>query len=238
MHGLEGWRRYAVYWTPAPGPLAAVGAAWLGWDAEAGAEAAQPDVPGLPEPLAAVTAAPRAYGLHATIKPPFRLAEGTGPAALDEALAALAARLAPVVLPGLAIAAIGPWQTLLPEGDEAGLNALAAEVVAGLDAFRAPPSAAEIARRNPDALTARQRALLDRWGYPHVMEEFRFHITLSGPHGGGAPPAAIIAAAAAHVGPHLPRPFVLDALSLCGEGGDGRFRVLRRHRLGEARGAA
>jgi hypothetical protein len=195
---------------------------------------AQPAVPGLPEPLAAVTAAPRGYGIHATLKPPFRLAAGASAEALDAALAALAARLRPVVLPGLRLASIGPWQTLLPEGDTDALNSLAARTVADLDAFRLPPDDAEIARRNPAALTDRQRALLDRWGYPHVMEEFRFHITLSGPHGGGAPPPAIEAAAAARFAPLLPHPFVIDALSLCGEGADGRFRVLRRYRLAGA----
>jgi Protein of unknown function (DUF1045) len=29
-------------------------------------------------------------------------------------------------------------------------------------------------------LTPRQREYLDRWGYPYVMEEFRFHMTLTG----------------------------------------------------------
>jgi 2'-5' RNA ligase len=29
-------------------------------------------------------------------------------------------------------------------------------------------------------LTPAQRDHLDRWGYPYVMEEFRFHMTLTG----------------------------------------------------------
>ena len=35
------------------------------------------------------------------------------------------------------------------------------------------------ARRRPELLTARQRDHLDRWGYPYVMEDFRFHMTLT-----------------------------------------------------------
>ena len=35
-------------------------------------------------------------------------------------------------------------------------------------------------RRNPSALTSRQREQLERWGYPYVMEDFRFHMTLTG----------------------------------------------------------
>ena len=29
-------------------------------------------------------------------------------------------------------------------------------------------------------LTPRQRGYLERWGYPYVMEDFRFHMTLTG----------------------------------------------------------
>jgi putative phosphonate metabolism protein len=225
------FRRYAIYWTPEPGLLADFGAAWLGWDAEAGAEVQHPAVAGLPRPLAAITEAPRKYGLHATIKPPFRLAEGTTAAALDAAAAALCTRLAPVAVPGLGVTAIGPWLALTPEGDTAAIGRLAAAVVEGLDAFRAPPDAAEIARRNPEALSPRQRAMLDRWGYPYVMEEFFFHVTLSG----ALPPEeqhAVAAAVAPRVLPLVPRPFRVASLSLCGEGADGRFRLLRRYPLG------
>jgi hypothetical protein len=52
-------------------------------------------------------------------------------------------------------------------------------VVTGLDAFRAPLTGAEFARRRPDALTPRQRELLKAWGYPYVLAEFRFHLTLT-----------------------------------------------------------
>ncbi len=230
MDGIDGFARYALYWVPEPGALADFGAAWLGWDAARGAEAAHPHVPGLPAPVAAITAEPRKYGLHATIKAPFRLAEGQTAAALHAAAADLCASLAPAEAEGLRIGAIGPWLALLPEGDPAGLNALAAAVVAGLDAFRAPPTAAETARRRPETLTPRQRALFDRWGYPFVMDEFFFHITLSG-RLGEADRAAVRSALAARIGPLLPRPFRLDRLALCGEGADGRFRVLHRYTL-------
>lgn len=230
MDGIAGYARYALYWVPEPGPLADFGAAWLGWDAARGAEAPHPEVPGLPASVAAITAEPRKYGLHATIKAPFRLAEGRTAAALHAAAADLCARLAPAEAEGLRIGAIGPWLALLPEGDPARLNAVAAAVVEGLDAFRAAPTAAETARRRPETLTPRQRALLDRWGYPYVMEEFFFHVTLSGPLG-DADRTAVQAALDARIGPMLPRPFRLDRLALCGEGADGRFRVLHRYTL-------
>jgi hypothetical protein len=60
------------------------------------------------------------------------------------------------------------------------LQQLAADCVTAFDAFRAPLTAEDLARRKPERLTERQRDYLDRWGYPYVMEEFRFHMTLTG----------------------------------------------------------
>jgi hypothetical protein len=39
----------------------------------------------------------------------------------------------------------------------------------------------ELARRRPDTLDARGLELLARYGYPHVLERFRLHFSLSGP---------------------------------------------------------
>lgn len=227
---MDGYRRYAIYVAPEPGPLASFGAEWLGWDAAAGKTVTQPDVPGLPRPLAALTEAPRKYGFHGTIKPPFRLAPGAGAARLHEAAGALCRGLATVVLPGLVLRRIGGFLALVPAGDTGDLAALAAAVVRGLDGFRAPPTAEEIARRRPERLTARQRVLLERWGYPYVMEEFCFHLTLTG----SLPEAkarAVQAVLAPRVTPALPRPFRIGSLCLFGEAEDGRFRLIHRYTL-------
>ena len=89
---MDHYRRYALYYTPPQGEFADFGAAWLGWDAGRGVAVAQPVLPGLD--IAALTAAPRKYGFHATLKPPFRLADGTSAADLAQATAQVAARLA------------------------------------------------------------------------------------------------------------------------------------------------
>ncbi len=68
----------------------------------------------------------------------------------------------------------------MPSRPSAELQALAAEAVRHFDGFRAPLTASDRARRNPDRLPPRQREYLERWGYPYVMEEFRFHMTLTG----------------------------------------------------------
>lgn len=232
---MDGYDRYAIYWAPEPGPLSALAAGWLGWDPVAGVRPASPAVGPLPRPVEAITRTPRRYGFHGTIKPPFRLVPGQDAGRLHAATEALCARLAPVTLPGLSLNRLGGFLALTPEGDTTALAALAAEVVAGLDPFRAPPDAAEIARRRPDLLTERQRANLDRWGYPYVMEEFRFHLTLSGELDD------ITARAAETVlrpllAPVLPRPFRVDSLCLFGQvpaerTDAGMFRLLHRYSL-------
>lgn len=222
--------RYALYFTPPPGPLAALGAAWLGWDPVAGRAVAHPAMPGVPAPIAEITREPRRYGLHATMKPPFRLAEGQTADALEAAFARFCAHGAPVVLDGLTVAPLGRFLALVPEGDTSALDALAAATVRTFDPFRAPPTAAELARRRTAGFSPAEEALLVQWGYPYVMEAFRFHITLT-----GRMPRADIPGLrdmlAEHLRPHLARPFRIDALSLAGEDETGRFHVIHRHPL-------
>ncbi|MBO9429788.1 DUF1045 domain-containing protein [Sulfitobacter sp. R18_1] len=219
--------RYAIYYTP-KGALAEAGAAWLGWDLARGRAVAHPEVAGLD--VAALTQTPRKYGLHATIKPPFVLAEGASADGVLSEFEALCTRLAPVTLDGLALTPLGRFLALTPAGDTAALNAMAAEVVRGLDTFRAPPTEAELARRRQANLTPVQEANLSQWGYPYVMEAFRFHITLTGKLPKADLPQ-VTAALAPYITPHLPQPFVLDSLTLVGQAEDGMFHEVHRAAL-------
>lgn len=236
---LEGYARYAIYWAPDPASaLARTGAAWLG-ACPAGTPVAPAREPaGLPASRTALTERPRRYGLHATLKAPFRLAEGAAPWALDDALARLAADSAPAAAPRLVLDTSMGFVALRPAGPAPEVDALAAACVTALDAFRAPLTAAERAARGPEALDATETAHLDAWGYPYVLDRFRFHVTLT--RGLPVDQAAQAAAALAPVfAPLLPEPFVLDALCLFGDpGGGAPFRLLRRHALGAQRSAA
>lgn len=220
-------RRYAVYYAPPAGDFATRASDWLGWDASTGATRPQPAL-GLP--AYDITQEPRRYGFHATIKPPFRLAAGCDVAQLRQGLQALAAKVSPVTLPGLKLTNLDGFLALIPEGDTSALQNLAAQVVEGLEPYRAPLTDTEIARRRPEQLTQRQRDLLDRFGYPFVLEEFRFHLTLTDRL------AAEMATQAAtcleaHFAPVLPRPFRITDLCLFGEAADGRFHLLHRYAL-------
>ena len=224
------FKRYAVYVTPEPGPLADFGAAWLGWDCMTGRSFDHPEVPGLPLPVAEITETPRKYGLHATVKPPFRLPEGQSEAALIAAFDGFCRSAAPVALEALNLARLGRFLALVPRGDQTALNALAAATVHAFEPFRAPLTEAELARRRAGGLSPEQDVLLLTWGYPYVMEAFRFHITLTGklPRAQAIQTEAILAPL---IEPLLPRPFLIAGLSLMGEDALGCFHLIERRAL-------
>jgi Protein of unknown function (DUF1045) len=224
---MDQMKRLAVYYAPRPGAFADHAAAWLGWDAVQGKDLTQPDLPEIPFP-AILTAEARRYGFHGTLRAPFRLAEGISQDAAGDRIAELAARLAPVECAGLAIENLQGFLALTPIGCEAALLELGAAVVEGTNALRAPLTEAEIARRRPESLTPRQRDLLQAWGYPYVMEEFRFHLTLTDRL---PDPGPAMQALAEHFAPVLPQPFRIEDLCLFGEDATGRFHLLHRYAL-------
>jgi putative phosphonate metabolism protein len=178
--------RFAIYTVPGIGSADAAGALlreqaeqWLGRSASG--DHVTPGVPAgwTRDAIDAMTASARRYGFHATVKAPFRLAEGRTPEELDAALARFAAGRAGVVVPQLRLARLGGFFALMPGAEAPELHALADEVVTGFDGFRAQATEAELARRDPASLTPRQRELLKAWGYPYVLDEFRFHLTLT-----------------------------------------------------------
>ena len=221
------FKRYAIYFTPAPGPLADFGAAWLGWDPVQGIPVAHPKANDLPRPVSEITQTPRKYGLHATIKPPFRPAASVTQGALCTALEEFCAAQPVIALDGLGVAQLGRFLALRPAGDETKLNTMAADAVRAFDIFRAPLTEAELTKRRASGLTPAQEALLQTWGYPYVMEEFRFHITLTGklPKAEGR---ALAPRLQALLGPLLPQPFLIDGLALMGEDKAGQFHQITR----------
>ncbi|KPQ06112.1 MAG: putative phosphonate metabolism protein [Rhodobacteraceae bacterium HLUCCA12] len=219
-------KRYALYFVPPRGPLAETAARWLGRDAETGATGAHPH-----PALAVLSVNARRYGFHATLKAPFRLAEGQTEDDLVAAVEVFAAGARPFSIAGLRVASLDGFLALVPDGEPEALNAFAAQVVTRFERFRAPLTEAERAGRNPDRLNPRQRALLDRHGYPFVLDQFRFHMTLTD----RLTPdqcAELRPLAERLFAPVLPRPFPIGQIAIFGEGRDGLFHQLHRMRLG------
>jgi len=174
--------RYALYFTPPRDhPLTVACSRLLGRDAFDGAELATSGGSDLgAAALSKWTAEPRRYGFHGTLVAPFRLGSDFSERDVLRAADATAADCAPFAV-SLKIARLRDFFALVPVSPGAELEALASIAVDRFDPLRAPLTDSEIARRDPARLNERQRAYLLRHGYPYVKEEFRFHMTLTGP---------------------------------------------------------
>jgi putative phosphonate metabolism protein len=173
--------RYAIYYTPdANHPLTRRAAAWLGRDAFSGQPLPRPVLPGLEGlDLDALTADPRSYGFHATLKAPFELAQDAEEAQLLAAVAAFAAEQRPFEA-HLTPSRLERFYALTLAAPSAQMQALHAACVSDFERYRAALGEADLARRRKARLTAEQDERLLAWGYPHVFDAFRFHMTLTG----------------------------------------------------------
>ncbi len=226
--------RHAIYFAPGSGTeLASLAAAWLGRDALDGTSTKQAVPAGFSaDTFADLTADARRYGFHATIVAPFRLAQDASETGLLDALDAFTATHAAFEIAKLVFGRLGPYFALVPDVAPQALERLESDCVEHFQPFRAPLSANEIARRKPDTLTLAQRRNLERWGYPYVRDEFRFHMTLT-----NAVPQdrrdGVQAAIEAHFAPVIGKPLLIDRLAVFSEPETGApFRCIHTSLLG------
>lgn len=226
-------RRFAVYFAPPAGSaLSRFAADWLGRDAWSDTVLPRPSWCRLdPARAEAITASPRGYGFHATLKAPFVPAEGVGGEEVQAAVAALAASRQPFDV-RLELGVLSGFLALVPAEPSPALEALAADCVRELDHLRAPLSEADIARRRKSPLTPEEDAYLLRWGYPYVLDRFRFHMTLTGrlaePELG-----QVRAMLEEQVAPLCAEPVRIDALAVFEQPDrSSPFTVTGRHKLG------
>lgn len=179
--------RYALYFAPgAESSFWRFGCAWLGRDPETDAGVMRPTLTGVAADdwdaagLEALTVPPSNYGFHATLKPPFRLAEGCDRDGLESAACEFAAVQAPFACADVGVAALGRFIAFRLLSPEPKMQTLAAAAVEALEPFRGLQTPEELQKRRAAGLTERQEANLCAWGYPYVMDEFRFHLTLTG----------------------------------------------------------
>jgi putative phosphonate metabolism protein len=179
---MASYPRYAIYYVPEPdSDFDRFGTELLGYDATTGEDLAFPDgILQLAPDWRELTHDPRKYGFHATLKPPHSLAPGKTETELLAACEAFANTPRPIPVINPIVDSISGFIAVVPAEPSDELERLAADCVREFDSFRAPLTSEDRARRNPSTLTPRQREHLDRWGYPYVMEDFRFHMTLTG----------------------------------------------------------
>jgi hypothetical protein len=214
--------RVAVYYAPArEDPLWPACCAWLGRDPEAGALCNQPAI----EYIGIATSSPRRYGAHATLKPPMRLRGAYGNFVAD--VESLATRLHNFPMPQLEVVYLKNFLALCPALPSDPLNALAARCVTELDHHRLPEDAAGRAKRAIGRSPSELKNLA-RWGYPLVLADWKFHITLSDT---GAPD--LLAPAQAYFAPALTQQRMFESLTIfCEDEPGDDFRLAARIKLG------
>jgi putative phosphonate metabolism protein len=175
--------RYAIYFIPSmESDLYRFGRSVLGYDCYTGESVAFPaDLDVKAADWDKLTVEPRRYGFHATLKAPFHLAPSCSEKQLTSAVINFAKLGHQVARTEPDVRALGNFIALVPREQSAVLNALANRCTTIFDAFRAPMTAQERALRAASRLNASQLQNLDRWGYPYVFDDFRFHMTLTGP---------------------------------------------------------
>jgi putative phosphonate metabolism protein len=174
--------RYGIYFAPGAGSrLHELGSQWLGRDAVTG----EPLDPCLPGDMARdewlrATESPRRYGFHATLKPPFRPADGVDFEDLRTALREFAAIHEGFEAPALAVNILGRFVALTLSEQSEELSRLADDCVRAFERFRAPATERELALRLKDSLSAREREHVMQWGYPYLFDTWKFHMSLTG----------------------------------------------------------
>jgi putative phosphonate metabolism protein len=221
--------RYAIYYAPeAASALWIKAAAWLGRDAYIGRATPRPELPALSDLDAeALTADPRHYGFHATLKAPFELAGGHSVDDLLAAARAFAARMTPFTAT-IAPAALGRFLAFRLQAGEAQMQALHAACVRDFEPFRAPLSDDDLARRRRGPLTTRQDERLVEFGYPYLFEDFRFHMTLTGAIADDVIRTRVLAALKVHFAPET-GPHRFDAIAVFRQSDrDAPFDIVER----------
>ena len=175
--------RYAIYYAPeASSAWWAAGSNWLGRCALTGRKLAQAVIEGVaPEHFHTYTQDPRRYGWHATLKAPFALASGESLSSLITGLRTIASQHSAFAMPRLQVSTDGGFLALRPTVHDPRIHSTADACVTGLQALTQSLTNEDLARRRQNKLTALQERYLQEWSYPWVLDEFKFHMSLTGP---------------------------------------------------------
>ncbi len=221
--------RYAVYYTPPPdSALWSFGCRVIGHDSCDPAGTPPPSFPELATVLSpAHQAEPARYGFHATLRAPFEMNPAYGVDDLLDLARDFARTRKPVPIGALQVTRLSGFVALVCTSAPQALAELAESCVRCFEPVRAPLSQTDRARRLSLPLTPRQRGHLDAWGYPYVLDEFTFHMTLTGRLGEATGKQALAALTALHA--PLSAPVTIDAITVLEQTArSSPFRVVGR----------
>lgn len=187
LHGnqpVNGKARYAIFFAPGDDTaLGVYGATVLRREATSKEEWVNPQIPVNFENTPvwrACVARPAHYGFHATINAPFELNDSYSPDELFEDLSVFCKQQQPLLLENLAPRLTHRYDALAFDQQPQEIKDLAAACTTRFEKYRAPLTEQDVIRRQKKALSKSQISNLQQYGYPYVLDEFNFHMTLSG----------------------------------------------------------
>ena len=112
------------------------------------------------------------YGFHGTLIPPFKLNKNYSTNTLFKKNEEIAKKFKK-------FKKMNNFYAFVQNKKNNNINKLSNRLVRELFKFRSPLTKKEIDRRNPSKLSKLQLNILYKWGYPYLMSEFNFHMTLA-----------------------------------------------------------
>lgn len=224
--------RYALYYVPSQDdPLYREASRWLGRDAYSGSRLERPNVAGLGSvDVEGLTADPRHYGFHATLKAPFELANDKTEAELIAAVENYCHDRQGFTA-HLSVQALSVFLAFRLAEPSSEMQAFHEDCVRLFEPFRAPLSDFDYQRRRRPGMGEAQDRQLKDFGYPGIFQDFRFHMTLTGAIRDEAVRSSILAALKSHFA-DLEGPHRVTGLGLFKQvDRDSDFRVIARGRF-------
>ena len=122
---------------------------------------------------------PKKYGFHGTLIPPFKLNKNYSTNTLFKKTEDIAKKFKKFKFYKFKLKKINNFYAFVQNKKNNNINKLSNRLVRELFKFRSPLTKKEIDRRNPSKLSKLQLNILYKWGYPYIMSEFNFHMTLA-----------------------------------------------------------
>ena len=119
------------------------------------------------------------YGFHGTLIPPFKLNKNYSTNLLFKKTEDIAKKFKKFKFYKFKLKKMNNFYAFVQNKKNNNINKLSNRLVRELFKFRSPLTKKEIDRRNPSKLSKLQLNILYKWGYPYLMSEFNFHMTLA-----------------------------------------------------------
>ena len=119
------------------------------------------------------------YGFHGTLIPPFKLNKNYSTNKLFKKTDEIAKKFKKFKFYKFKLKKINNFYAFVQNKKNSNINKISNRLVKELFKFRSPLTKKEIDKRNPSKLSKLQLNILHKWGYPYLMSEFKFHMTIA-----------------------------------------------------------